>query len=116
MLTSLHPFLRTRYLTADQPGKLRSLADDVEAIRAGVSPSASQLKEAPGISDWSLVASPDGLRLLGYLSRHPLLGTTRAMTSQVWTADDDGLWVRTLGRFYRLGKPAAAGRGGTDHV
>jgi hypothetical protein len=27
------------------------------------------------------------------------------LISQLWAADSNGRWVRTLSRFYRLGKP-----------
>jgi len=37
---------------------------------------------------------------------HPIHGDRRVMTTQVWFADPDGAWIRTLSRFYRLGAPA----------
>jgi hypothetical protein len=52
--------------------------------------------------------TPAGVRLIGEVSDHPLLGDRPAITSPLWAADPDGRWIRTTSRFYRLGEPADA--------
>lgn len=91
------------------PERLRSLAGDLERIRLGTGPRPDECAHAPLITYWRTVLSPLGLRLMGSVTDHPLLGNRTAMTSQVWAADSDGRWIRTLTRFYRLGA-ASPGR------
>jgi hypothetical protein len=105
MLTDDFRFLLPHHIEPDLAKKLRTLADDLERIRVGGAPVATDLSEAPLIVDWRPVISPLGLRLTGFVAGHPRLGNTRAMTSQVWAAGPDGAWIRTLSRFYRLGLP-----------
>jgi hypothetical protein len=54
--------------------------------------------------------------LMGSVTDHPVLGNRTAMTSQVWAADPEGRWIRTLKRFYRLGaaSPASADQPRSD--
>ncbi len=104
MLTDAFPFLLPE---TGLPARLRNLADDLDRIRLGTGPSPDELAHAPLIADWRTVLSPLGLRLLGFVSDHPLLGNRTAMTSQVWAADIEGRWIRSLTRFYRLGAAAA---------
>ena len=66
------------------------------------------LAQAPLIVDWRTIFSPLGLRLVGSVTDHPLLGHRTAITSQVWAADPTGQWIRTLSRFYRLGAASHA--------
>lgn len=103
MLTDEFPFLLPEHVCGDLPAKLRSLAADLDRMCAGAPPSVSDLVDAPTIVGWRTVLSPVGLRLVGYVTDHPLLGDRAAMTSQLWAADPTGQWVRTLSRFYRLG-------------
>jgi hypothetical protein len=103
MLTQNFRFLLPRYLEPDLAEKLRSLADDIERIRAGRAPVEADLAKAPLIVDWRPVISPVGLRLFGFVAGHPRLGNISAMTSQIWAAGADDTWIRTLSRFYRLG-------------
>ena len=103
MLTTKYRFLHPRTLEADLGSKLRSLADDIDRLRTGDAPSVEDLAEAPLIVDWHCAISPVGLRLLGFVSGHPRIGNADAMTTQVWAAGEDGTWIRTLSRFYRLG-------------
>jgi hypothetical protein len=50
--------------------------------------------------------TPVGVRLRGYASGHPIHGNRMVMTTALSWADLDGTWVRSLSRFYRLGRPA----------
>ena len=117
MLTDDFPFLLSRRIEPDLAARLRVLAGDLERIAAGGAPTAAELAGAPLLADWRSILSPVGLRLMGRVSRHPRLGDTNAMTSQLWAAGGDSTWIRTLSRFYKLGKPLRdddLGAGGSD--
>jgi hypothetical protein len=103
MLTDDFPFLLPEHVGGDLPAKLRSLADDLDRVWVDVAPTAADLAAAPLIDGWRTALSPVGLRLVGYVTDHPLLGDRAAKTSQIWAADPAGQWIRTLSRFYRLG-------------
>lgn len=105
MLTTAFPFLLPDRIEAEIPARLRDLADDLERIRSGQAPSEEDLKQAPLIVEWRCIISPFGMRLMGFVAGHPLLGNRNTMTSQIWAADSAGKWVRTLSRFYNLGIP-----------
>jgi hypothetical protein len=98
MLTHLFPFLDPAHITPGLARRLRALADDCERLELGHTVSPVLLQKAPLLEDWAPAVRPEGLRLIGYATSHPLL-------SPVWFADPDGTWVRTLSRFYRLGSP-----------
>jgi Family of unknown function (DUF6634) len=104
MLTELFPFLLPCHIERGLPSRLRRLADDLEKLRSGGEPTSAELASAPLIEDWRVVLTPMGLRMDGFVSNHPLLGTRHTLISQLWAADADGRWVRTLSRFYRLGE------------
>jgi hypothetical protein len=105
MITDDFPFLLPRHIKPDLAAKLRILADDLERMAAGTSPTEADLANAPVVFAWRTALSPVGLRLFGRVTGHPKLGDSNAMTSQLWAACGDGTWVRTLSRFYRLGEP-----------
>jgi len=89
---------------------LRRLIQDLERIRANGYPDALLLGEAPVLNQWSPEIRPV-VCLTGLSSEHPLLpGSARPIvTSEAWViAPQDG-WVRTLSRFYCLGKPSDGG-------
>ena len=108
MLTEVFPFLLPRNIEHDLSARLRSLAADLDEIRRGAAPGADVLADSPLIVEWHAALKPLGLRLVGFVAGHPLLGNRPAMTSQVWVVDPAGKWVRTLNRFYKLGIPADA--------
>lgn len=105
MLTTDFPFLLPCHIEAEMPVKLRDLAADLERIRSGEGPTEAELATAPLIVGWHSALTPVGLRLIGFVTGHPRLGNTAAMTAQIWAADAEGTWIRTLSRFYRLGVP-----------
>jgi hypothetical protein len=105
MLTTNFLFLLPRHIEAAMPAKLRELAADIEHIHSGEGPTRVELASAPLIVGWHSALTPVGLRLIGFVAGHPRLGNTAAMMSQIWAADAEGTWIRTLSRFYRLGVP-----------
>jgi hypothetical protein len=112
MLTDAFPFLLPENVGGGLPARLRDLADDLDRVRAGAAPREEDLARAPLIVDWRTVLSPLGLRLIGEVAGHPLLGDRTALTSQLWAADPGGQWIRTLSRFYRLGATSPIGGSG----
>lgn len=104
MLTSLFPFLDPTHITPDLSRRLRDLADDCDHLELGCSVP-PLLRQAPLLEDWAPVLTQQGVRLVGRVTGHPILGDCTAATTQVWFADPEGAWIRTLSRFYRLGRP-----------
>ncbi|MEE7492211.1 hypothetical protein [Methylobacterium oryzae] len=83
------------------PERLRDLADDVEAVEAGLKPEASDLADAPVLDGWSCdaVAAPI---LKGRVSGHPGIAEGhRVRTSEVYLTDRR-TYARTLSRWYVL--------------
>jgi hypothetical protein len=106
MLTQLFPFLDPRHITPDLARRLRALADDCDRLKRGRAVSPLLLRSAPLLEDWMPARTPEGVQLIGRASGHPIHGDRMVMTTQLWFADPDGHWIRTLSRFYRLGPPA----------
>jgi hypothetical protein len=106
MLTQLFPFLDPIHIMPDLASRLRGLADDCDRLNVGGAVSPILLQSAPLLEDWVPAVTPEGLQLIGHASSHPIHGDRMVMTTQVWFADPDGNWIRTLSRFYRLGPPA----------
>lgn len=89
------------------PDRLRELADDIEAIEAGLGPTPADLAGAPVLDGWSYdaVAAPI---LKGRVSGHPCIAEGhRARTSEVYLTDH-ATWARTLSRWYVLRTPEGA--------
>jgi hypothetical protein len=103
MLTDDFPFLLLSNGSGNLAARLRALADDLVRIETGAGPEADELASAPLITGWRTVLSPHGLRLLGSVTGHPIVRDGAAMTSQLWAADPNERWVRSVTRFYRLG-------------
>jgi len=108
MLTEVFPFLLPTNIENDLPSKMRRLGDDLDRLRSGIGPTGAELAGAPLIEDWHAVLTPMGLRLTGFVSGHPGFSDRSTIISQLWAADASGRWVRTLSRFYRLGRIADA--------
>jgi hypothetical protein len=90
MLTKAFPFLLPRSIERGLPTRLRSLTADLEQVRGGAAPCSDLLADAPLIADWRVTLTPVGLRLIGFVAGHPLLGNRPGKTSQLWAAADDG--------------------------
>ena len=92
---------------ADFAAQLRRLADDVERLAGGAQPLTSDLAAAP-LADWWRFTRREALALIGVVSGHPSRpdGDPRTMiTSEIYAIDLERGWVRTLGRYYALGRP-----------
>jgi hypothetical protein len=61
------------------------------------------------MEDWTAVLTPEGIKLVGRVSGHPIHGDRNVMTTPLWFADPGGAWVRSMSRFYRLGPPGDPG-------
>lgn len=61
--------------------------------------------DTPTIDDYLPVLKGQTLNLQGQVCGHPRLGTTFVRTSMLIHVTDDGLWARTISRWYRLQKP-----------
>ena len=105
MLTELFPFLDPGQNPDDLARRLRALADDCNRLALGHPVAPAILQKAPLLDDWIPAVTPEGVRLIGHVTGHPIHGDRRVMTTPLWFADPDGAWVRTLSRFYRLGRP-----------
>jgi hypothetical protein len=109
MLTKTFPFLDVRRISPDLAARLQGLADDCARLAHDTTFVAARLRTAPVLDLYVPLVTPVGLHLVGKVTGHPRLGSRTIVTSQLWFADPDGMWVRTLSRFYALGRP------GDDH-
>ena len=107
MLMQLFPFLDPIHATPDLVQRLRALADDTARLQQVRSVSPTLLRSAPLLKYWVPALRPEGLRLIGQVTGHPLIKGRMIMTSPLWFADPKGQWIRTLSRYYRLGPPAS---------
>jgi hypothetical protein len=107
MLTKQFPFLDPATITIDLTERLHRLATDgARLAQLGLVP--AQLQMAPLLDCYRPIVTSLGVRLIGHVTGHPKLGSRDIVTSQLWWADPNGTWVRTLSRYYRLGAPAPA--------
>ncbi|MEP2828070.1 DUF6634 family protein [Parvibaculum sp.] len=98
--------LQTRYLN-EEIERLTALCLDLERLRAGVLPSVESLEDAPFLDNYEL-AMRGVPALKGRVVAHPIIGTTTALTSEVFVMAPGLGWARTTSRFYRLGSPCDA--------
>lgn len=114
MLTQQFPFLDPARITRDFSERLRSLAEDCARLERNAAFVTARLRAAPVLDLYLPLITPLGLHLVGQVTGHPRLGSRKVVTSPLWFADPDGMWVRTLSRFYALGR--AADPDGHDHI
>ncbi len=72
------------------------------------------MRTAPTLDRYVPLVTPIGLHLVGQVREHEHRDAVPIVTSQLWFADPEGSWVRTLTHLYRLGRPA--GPGGHDRI
>lgn len=87
-------------------GRLRVLADRLDAIGAGLAPTPADLDRAPLLDAWHLAQSPVGPVLVGQVTAHPHCGPGLIRTSPIWVVDAAEGWALSLSRYYVLGQPA----------
>ena len=85
--------------------RYRRLADDIEMLLGGKPVPRRILAEAPLLVGWT-VARPEAVALAALTIDHPDAASSMEsrLTSAVVIENQEGGWVRTLGRFYRLGQ------------
>lgn len=85
--------------------RYRRLADDIEMLLGGKPLSPRILAKAPLLVGWT-VARPEAVALAAMAIDHPEAASSMEsrLTSAVIIENQEAGWVRTLGRFYRLGK------------
>lgn len=93
-------------LLSSEIDRLQRLAADLQALRDGRGPTASDLEDAPLLGNWERGVRPAAC-LSGNVCDHPMLpGIGRPIvTSDLWVLAADHGWARTLSRWYRLGRP-----------
>lgn len=106
MLTQQFPFLDAARLCVDFAEQLRELARDCASLARDPSFAFEQLRTAPTLDLYVPLVTPIGLHLVGQLSEHECRDAVPIVTSQLWFADPEGSWARTLTHLYRLGRPA----------
>lgn len=85
---------------------LENLLRDLKQIRRGIFPGQKTLAAAPIIDNWRVVSRPTTC-LTGEFFRHPILKDTPVgITSDVWVISPKMGFVRTLSRYYQLGRKA----------
>jgi hypothetical protein len=87
----------------DDVSKLRTLADDLERLAAGISPSAADLADAPQIDAYEFIARSVPA-IYGLNDGHPRLSSPTLTTTQLWVLNERDGWARTYSRYYRLGQ------------
>lgn len=71
-------------------------------------PTSVELEAAPLIDEYQIAPRPSQA-LSGRAYKHPLLGSTSVLTSELWAIAPSLGWARTWSRFYRLGFPTDIG-------
>ncbi len=84
----------------------QELIADLNKLSTGWKPDAEALATAPLLDHWSVVFYPGtrDLAMEGVVSGHPRLPDGLVTTSPIMALDLQARWMRTHGRFYRLGK------------
>jgi hypothetical protein len=102
--------MRLRRLSLAEIARRRAdAARDADLLASGWRPTAAQLADAPHMDDWVETVYPytDLPAVYGRVTGHPLLGPGQALTSPVIARCASWSWIRTEGRFYRMGSRRA---------
>jgi hypothetical protein len=78
--------------------------DDRDRIADGWKPREAELAGAPLLDDWRVGTDGDALFFRGDVTGHPRLSDGEIVTSQVIAVDPHRAWIRTVSRWYRLGR------------
>lgn len=108
--TLVAPFggLAPNRINAEILSNIEALPSDLGRIMAGMTPDAPKFT-APQLVDWRPSLTVRGLELEGFVFGHPVHRTASLRISPVWVADPAGHSMRTLSRFYRVGKTTNQG-------
>ncbi len=90
--------------------RLEQLIIDLDRLGSGVFPDPATIAAAPLLDRWIRSTRPAPC-LIGECRDHPRLNGPLVVTTDVWITAADLGWCRTLGRYYRLGKPRYDGGG-----
>lgn len=90
----------------DHRNRREKLIEDLDKLATGWTPDAASLAAAPLLDHWSVVFYPGtrDLAMQGMVTGHPRLPDGPVTTSPIVALDLPARWMRTHGRFYRLGK------------
>jgi hypothetical protein len=95
-----------------QRDRFRRAQDTVDRLASGWSPDDALLCDAPLLDHWGFFfRTPAALTFFGIVTGHPHIADgRRCYTSPVIAYDGRlGIWVRTVSRWYRLGRPLRHG-------
>ncbi len=99
---------RTAAVLLEEARRQEALAADLRRLAADAAPSPAELAAAPLLQDWTWLSR--SVRCLGgTVQEHPVLPDGRIRTSEVLVHAPSQHWVRTLSRWYVLGRPSADG-------
>jgi hypothetical protein len=99
----------------EQIDRLHRLVQDLRRLQDGFVPTDADLAGVPLLEAWSWVLDRGHLCAMGIVSQHPFIEDGhRCVTSAVMVVAENDAWVRTVNRFYRLGRPMASHVGGLD--
>lgn len=85
--------------------KTEALLLDLKRFANRQFPTSAELEAASLIDEYQ-IAPRELPALRGRTYKHPLLGSTSVMTTELWAIAPSLGWARTWSRFYRLGFPA----------
>lgn len=91
--------------------RLARVTAALDRLAAGALPNAAELAGAPVIHDWMALPERGGFFLVGRVDVHPRLGSDRRVATSPVIAIDSARWrwMRTVSRYYLLGRPRGAG-------
>ena len=84
--------------------RLEQLTIDLDRLGGGVMPDPNIIAAAPLLDRWKRASRPVSC-LVGECTDHPRLRGPLVVTTDIWILAPELGWCRTLGRYYRLGKP-----------
>lgn len=92
-----------RALALSRIQTLRALADDLARIVEGTGPTEADLASAPQLYSYRISHRMTPC-LIGFTIGHPTVRDGPITTSELFAADPERRWVRTLSCYYRLEK------------